>query len=268
MTNKIDPLLVDLYPFDVNGEPVVNKLVAAGPPWHGVTLKATEGLYYPNPKNPNRAYNGQWFKTYWPIAKSAGGARYGVDWFRNAYHYARIDQDPVKQAAFHLQVVANAGGWGRGDMWSEIDVEQAENPVNPGHKVLEDWIIKYANEVYRQTKRPTLLYGGSYLRDNKVRFEVIGKACPVIIVAFYGATLPPHIYTDIGYSYPNTLFGWQYRSTENQPGIPAGYPNYSPLSSSIPVDITAVTIAGGIDFIRGHMLFPEDPSQSAPPIPA
>lgn len=90
------PLICDVFENDVAGKPDIPGLVKAGPPWHGVILKATQGDYYTG---------GQWFKTYWPMARSEAGDRYGQDWFRGCYHYLDLGIDAVKQAQHYLTIV-------------------------------------------------------------------------------------------------------------------------------------------------------------------
>ena len=83
-----DPLIVDVYAGDVAGKPDWSKLVAAGPPWHGAIIKATEGLHYAPP----------WFGWNWDAIRSASGSRFGVDFFRGCYHYLRFDLGGIEQA--------------------------------------------------------------------------------------------------------------------------------------------------------------------------
>lgn len=274
----LDPLLVDLYPPDLNGKPDLGRLVAAGYPWCGVVLKCSQGLYYPNPKSSQSFYDGTWFKKFWPIAKTVAMVRYGKDWFRGCYHYADLKQDPIKQAVFALSIVDDAGGWSFGDLPMWLDMEQGGNPSQPGEVVIDQWMTAFSNEYERHQGRKPLCYGGSYLRDNLV--NEISDAYPSIVVAAYGSALPPYIYDKIGYAYGGTgkgsLFGWQYRGTDDpgkppQTAFPAGYPALSPLSSKVAVDITAVVYGGGKDKALEGMraLCPkpaEDPNQSSPPI--
>ena len=250
----LDPLLVDLYPFDLNGKPDLGRLVAAGLPWAGVWLKTSQGLYYPNPKSTVPQYTGQWFKTYWQIAKQVAGARHGVDWFRGCYHYADLKQDPLKQAAFFLSLVDAAGGWSDGDLPPFLDVEASGNPDEPGEPVIDQWMHAFSLEIVKLHGRKPICYGGSYLRDNSV--DEISDDYPYITVAAYGSELAPKIYQRIGYKYggtgPGSLFGWQYRGTDDpgkppQTSFPKGYPSMSPLSPKTAVDITAVVVGGGAE---------------------
>src|SRR5689334_19094060 len=58
---SIDPLIVDVYHDD--GPKDWKALAAAGPPWHGAILKATQGTYY------NSA---AWFDANWRQVREAG----------------------------------------------------------------------------------------------------------------------------------------------------------------------------------------------------
>jgi hypothetical protein len=90
------PLICDVYEHDVAGKPDIAGVVNAGPPWHGIILKATQGDYYTG---------GEWFRKYWPLARSEAGDGFGHDWFRGCYHYI--------------------------DLWPIVDVESARNPEKP-----------------------------------------------------------------------------------------------------------------------------------------
>jgi GH25 family lysozyme M1 (1,4-beta-N-acetylmuramidase) len=243
-----DPLIVDCYEGDLNGHPDWQKLADAGPPWHGAIVKASEGL----------AYHSSWFGMQWRALKTVGGARYGQDWFRGAYHYARIAEDAVKQAHVYLGQVEQAGGWDVGDLWPMIDVESANNPDKPGKAKLEDWVSTYAAEIERETGRKPTLYGNIYLWENGVTSTC---GCGTLIVARYSMTLPATVYQRIGWTWsakpdaePPTLLGWQ------GVGDGEGYwsmPTTSPIGK---VDITAFVVANGgtaaLEWVRQQLAKP------------
>ena len=149
----VDPLIVDCYEGDLGGKPDWAKLIAAGPPWHGAIIKASEGL----------EYHSTWFREQWPKLRELAGDRYGVDWFRGAYHYARVAEDPIKQAHVFLGQVEQAGGWDAGDLWPMVDVESSNNPLVSTRSQLEAWISTYAAEILLATGRRPTLYGNIYL---------------------------------------------------------------------------------------------------------
>jgi GH25 family lysozyme M1 (1,4-beta-N-acetylmuramidase) len=226
-------LIVDVYEGDLDGKPDWGKLAAAGPPWHGAIVKASEGL----------TYHPAWFGQQWQAIKQAGGDRYARDWFRGAYHYLRIAEDPVAQAELYLHQVEVAGGWGDGDLWPMLDVEAANNPDKPGHAAIEDCVSAWAAKVKQVTGRAVMLYGNVYLWENGVTSTM---GCETLIVAHYAETLPPAVYERIGWSWstkpdvePPTLWGWQ--------GVGDGLGHWAnPIRSPIgDVDITAVVAADG-----------------------
>src|ERR1041385_2096021 len=151
-----DPLLVDLWEGDLHGHPQLEKLGAAGYPWCGVVMKTSEGL----------EYHSDWFLAQWGKAREVGGERYGRDWFRGCYHYARLNEDPIKQCHLHLSRVELAGGWGGGDLPSWLDVEGANNPMNLTTARIEDFISMWVEEYKAATGRAPWLYGNIYLAEN------------------------------------------------------------------------------------------------------
>lgn len=254
----VDPLITDIYVGDLNGEPDIAKVVNAGRPWVGICLKASEGLYYPNNQAADVAYRNTWLAAYWNLIKWLARKRLGVDFFVQEYHYARIDQDPIKQAAFNLSVVQGVGGFYKGCLAPMVDVEDAQNPVKPGKTVVEQWIKAYADEINRQLGIRPILYGNNYLAENNVDYQKCG--CLALEVAHYSSTLPPTVYQRINCPL-SSLFGWQYIGTYKPPTpTPAGYPVYTPFSSVQPEDITAVVMNdsqgfnGPLAYLQQHMV--------------
>lgn len=188
----IDPLIVDTYAGDGHGQDAITALVKAGPPWHGLVMKATEGTYYP----ANRPDDREWFLDNWIRARVYAGARYGQNWFRGAYHYLRVDQDGTLQAEKFLALVEEAGGWGAGDLWPMVDVESAENPQHPGKQAIIDCVSAFTAKVKAELGRTCLLYGNVYLAENDVTDHM---GCGVLEVARYASTLPLVVYERIGW---------------------------------------------------------------------
>lgn len=241
MTMTTDPLIVDLYAGDLNGQPELQKLVDAGRPWCGINLKATQGLFYPNDRSTNPEYHSTWLRKYWPQAKSLAGARMGDDWFRVGYHYADVAHDPVAQFQWFNTNIELAGGWSHGDLPPMLDIEDAGNPPyqQVGASKLEDWIGKWADACYAALGIRPLVYGNNYLHENSINFQKC--RCLGLEVARYSSTLPASVYTGINCPI-SQLFGWQYVGTEGPTPIPTGYPKFTPLSSTHTEDITAITI--------------------------
>lgn len=226
-----DPLFVDIYAGDLNGKPDIAKLVNAGPPWHGLILKATQGLYYPGSLKTR-----QWFLNNWPLARSLAKDRYGVNWFRGAYHYLSIAQDAKKQAEFYLQMIQMAGGWGKGDLWPIVDVEDSDNPKDASEQQVIDSVSTWAETIKKNTGRSCVLYGRSYIKDRNITSHM---GCDYLWVARYASKLPAETYKDIGWTL-DKLMAWQYCGDGES--YLAGYPKMSPIGAT---DISAVTIAGG-----------------------
>ncbi len=245
----IDPLIVDVYA----KSPVMNvkALVAAGPPWCGLILKATEGTSYP------RLQEREWFLKNWLPARILALDRYGKNWFRGAYHYLRIDQNAIAQADAFLNLIDLAGGWGPGDLWPMVDVEGAENPNNASAQQIVDSVSAYTARIRSRTGRSTMGYGNVYLWERGVRATM---GCGLLTVARYASDLPPVTYQRIGWKLQNppmmpTLWGWQFSGDPEGSFLP-GYPTSSPMGPG-PADITAMIVAGGgqaaLDWTRQNL---------------
>lgn len=237
----IDALIVDLYEYDLNGRPDIAGLVAAGLPWAGLVLKASEGRYY---------NGGTWLETYWPLARSLAGSRYGASWFRGAYHYLRVDDDGAAQAAYYLARIQAVGGWGIGDLWPIVDIERTGQPANASKQQVIDAVSSWAEAIVAATGRAPMLYGGSYLRDLGIA-EPMG--CQALWVPSWSASLPASSYTSLGFALDNT-WAWQYCGDGE--AYLAGYPKTTPIGVA---DISAVIINGGgnlqadLDTTRAHL---------------
>lgn len=243
------PVLIDLYPKDClahpadeYGAPDIGKVIAAGYPWSGFVLKASQGDYYTS---------GAWFAKYWPMVRALAGDQYGVTFWRSAYHYLDVLVDATKQAHVFLSMIDKNGGWGAGDLWPWIDVEGSHNPPDASTAQIEDSVSTWARVVQLETGRKPTLYGNIYLAEHGVRSHM---GCQNLVVARYTAELPRFVYERIGWTVAD-LLGWQYAGTENPPTL-AGYPHQSPIGQ---VDMTAITIPGGNDYLRSHV-FAETPA--------
>jgi GH25 family lysozyme M1 (1,4-beta-N-acetylmuramidase) len=252
--SELNPLIVDLFAGD--GITNLAALAAAGWPWGGVLLKATQGVYYPTQPKTR-----EWFLKMWPHAQEVGGVMFGKRWFRSAYHYHDFNHpNDEAQAEFFLKFIEDAGGAAAGDFPYVLDVEGSGNPTKPGKARIEDGCSKFAEVIERETGRKPILYGNIYLWENGVDFNNTG--CQSLIVARYTSTLPANVYQRIHCPYEK-LWGWQYAGTGPETPVPFNYPDITPLSSTKKLDITAMTIYGSgpqaLDQLASHN-YAEDPA--------
>lgn len=226
----VSPLLVDIYAGDGNFD--VEKLVAAGPPWHGIMAKVSQGNYYDG---------GKWFRDMWPRIREAGGDRYGLDWFRLGYHYFDVRIDPIVQAGHFLKTIDKAGGWGEGDLWPCIDVERAGQRGKISGATVVAKVKQWVDHVSRATGRDVVLYGGSWLRDLRITDRM---GCKYAWVARYTSKLPADTYTSIGFDL-KTLFAWQYAGLNGDGSVSGNFEKCPLTTPAGNADISVVTLAGG-----------------------
>lgn len=229
-----DPLIVDVYQGD--GPKDWQALAAAGPPWHGAILKATQGTYYRDTA---------WFSPNWRSVRAAGADRYGVDWFRGAYHYLDVREPGAAQADQFLAAVDYAGGWGTGDLWPMVDVERAGQRETTTTQQVIDCTGAFVARVREVTGRDVMLYGGSYLAELGITSRM---GCHRLAIARYTAHLPAHVYQRIGWA-REALALWQYAGDGT--AYLSGYPREAPGCGK--VDISAVVLPGGIEALRSDL---------------
>lgn len=224
----IDPLIVDVYSRDLGGVLDLPKLAAAGMPWSGIILKATEGVNWGS---------GSWFPRYWDKARSVAGDRFGKTWRRGAYHYVHFMEDWKKQLIFYLTTVEAAGGFDqRGDFRPILDVERADNPDCSANQII-DCVTPIADGIHSALGvRPTL-YGGSLLYDKGITDHM---GCVNLWIARYASTLPHQVYERIGWDLQDVVM-WQYDGDGES--YLAHYPATSPIGKT---DISAVIYPGGL----------------------
>jgi len=241
----IDPLLVDVYPYDVGGRPDWPALVAAGPPWHGAIVKVSEGVGGIVAWQTSLS---AWFDRQWPAIRAAAGARYGVDFFRGGYHYLLVGVDGVAQADHYLQRIERAGGWGHGDLWPIVDVDEGSGNKAWSRQQVIDTTTAFAEAVRGKTGRGVVLYGGWWLASMDIRDKM---GCSWLWYPSYTAALPAAGHERIGWT-RDDLLAWQYVA-DGRGELP-GYPKRSPLGD---IDISALTIAGGgaraLDWLRANL---------------
>lgn len=249
-----DPLIVDVYQYDIGGKPDWPKLVAAGPPWHGAIIKASEGVG----GNVKWQREGAvWTRANWPAIRTAAGDRYGVDFWRGAYHYLLTRGDGRAQAEHYLRTIEDAGGWDQGDIFPIVDVEEGSgNDGTPKQQVI-DCTTAWAEKVKIETGRDVILYAGHWVVELGIRDRM---GCALLIYAAYTARLNAATsYAALGRQL-SELWGWQYCGDGQ--GYVQGYPMRSPIGD---VDISALTIAGGgakaLEWMRSNLVA-EDPDPS------
>lgn len=228
-----DPLLVDVYPYDVDGRPDWPALVAAGPPWHGAILKVSEGV---GGIAAWQQHLREWFHLQWPALRAAAGERYGVDFFRGGYHRLLVGTAGALQAEHYLQRIERAGGWAHGDLWPIVDVEEGSGNKSRSRQQVIDTTTAFAEAVRARTGRGVVLYGGWWLASMGIRDRM---GCSWLWYPSCTSSLPAQGHERIGWT-ARELLAWQYVGTGK--GGPDGYPTRSPLGDT---GISAVTIAGG-----------------------
>ncbi len=240
----IAPLIVDLYAGDLGGNPNWSLLAGLGAPWHGAIIKATEGIHYAP----------AWFKTNWRRIRSVAEDRYGMDFFRGAYHFLKFNVDGAAQADFYLACVAEAGGFAIGDLWPIVDVELGSetnsNQTATAQRII-DCTSAFAERIKRETGRKVVLYGNGAMRDRSIKDKM---ACDLLWCARYTQTLPAEIYERAGWTTDELLL-WQYSGD----GVASlqGYPKSPPGFGKC--DVSALVKAGGLKWLRSN-LWAEAPS--------
>lgn len=229
-----DPLIVDCYQGDGPKDWVA--LAAAGAPWHGAILKATQGTYYRDTA---------WFSPNWRSIRTVGGDRYGHDWFRGAYHYLDVRQPGGDQADAYLAAIEYGGGWGVGDLWPMVDVERSGQRDTTTSQQVIDCVGAFVARIHKATGRETMLYGGSYLYDLSIASRM---GCRWLAIARYTPSLPTHVYERIGWD-RKSLALWQYCGDGS--AFLAGYPREAPGCGKI--DISALVLPGGLETLRSQL---------------
>ncbi len=240
----VAPLFVDVYAGDVGGRPNWSLLASLGPPWHGAIVKATEGVHYAP----------SWFDVQWKQLLHVVPERYGVDWFRGAYHFLRFDVSGTSQAIYYLHTIARAGGWKRGDLWPIVDVELG-SPSNRNQLASAQQIVDctsaFAERIHDELGRDVMLYGNGAMRERGIRSRM---ACQWIWCPRYTPTLPRAIYERAGWTLDELVL-WQY-SGDGESYL-ADYPSSPPGFGD--VDVSVLVHEGGIEWLRSQ-LWAEDPA--------
>jgi GH25 family lysozyme M1 (1,4-beta-N-acetylmuramidase) len=226
----LQPCIVDASVQDGVTPAKVAQLIAAGYPWAGIILQASNGL----------TSWGSWFNSCWAAARAT--SRYGVDWMRCAYHYLRVDENSSDQADLHLATVQAAGGFGPGDIWTAVDVERGEQPADATKAQVEASINGFADRIMQRTGRATMLYAGSYTRGLGITSLL---NCKLLWYPQWNPTLNWSTVASMGGSIADTLL-WQVVG-DNSNTAPVGYPRQSPIG---PLDYS-VMVRGNLPYAQG-----------------
>lgn len=246
------PLFVDVYAGDLRGNPNWSLLASLGAPWHGAIVKATESV----------SYKPVWFAVQWKQLRHVAGERYGVDWFRGAYHFLKFNRPGRDQADFYLKAIEEGGGWDVGDFWPIVDVELGAEgdhlkkiPRNSNQDASAQQIIDctsaFAERCRSETGRNVMLYGNGAMRDRQIHVRM---GCDWIWVPRYTEQLPVGIYARAGWSTAELAL-WQY-SGDGQSAL-KGYPSSPPGFGAC--DVSALVLPGGLERLRS-LLWAERPA--------
>lgn len=231
-----DSLLIDVY----QGDHVVDWPVfcAAGAPWIGAILKATQGTYYRPP----------WYAETRRAFLEAAGARHGDALFDGAYHYLDLAIDGAAQADYFMRAVELAGGEKFGTLWAMVDVERGGQRIrNPSRALVEDRVTTFAARYHQLSGRLPTLYGGELLRAVGVTTRL---GCGRSAIALYWRTLPAAVVAQTGTDLAHLML-WQYQGTE-APSGPDGYPRKVPGCTGS-VDIDALVLPGGVGAVKAGL---------------
>lgn len=227
-----DSLIVDAYAGD--GLKDWTALAAAGDPWRGAVLKATQGTYYSG---------GTWFPGQWRLVELAGrhAGRPPHEWIRGAYHYLDVRQSPILQADYFVTALTRAGGIRINDVLA-VDVERAGQRDGLSGAQVIDCVTKFGDRVRALTGKWLMLYGGSYLYELGIKDRM---GCRYLWIARYTETLPQAVYNRIGWDLQH-LAMWQYCGVSGSGHAEAKLKNYPTMAPGCgAVDISAVVLAGG-----------------------
>lgn len=195
-TIRIDPLLfVDMSHH--NGEdPNMKALVNLGVMM--IVLKATQSTKY------KWAY---WYVNNVRHVVEAAGDRFGDTFHLAAYHYFTGKVDGVPQAKYHLNVLKDA--YRMPTVRPVVDVEDGADKKT----VLKN-LRAYCQVIFDQTGQQPILYGGSLLRDLKIKGTEVTNPKPDLWIAEYGPKLKSEMFEPLGYKRSEVAF-WQYAGGEN-----------------------------------------------------
>lgn len=249
-TPHVDPLFVDTYVGDGRSTAAnVLTLMNAGPPWHGLIHKLTQGTYHSEGRTI------RWFRDAMRCHN-----RFGVDFWEGYYHYLDLSEDPKEQAEHFWDEMRAIGGENAGTLWAMVDVERGgQRAVPPAQRVLASVAVWSGRYEQLSGRKPTL-YGGELLRSIGIHrpgapANLLG--CGRSAIASYTARLTVDVIAATGTD-PDHLLFWQYCGD----GVEqlAGYPREAPGFGAI--DISAMVLPGGLPALRSALAEPRAVQQT------
>lgn len=221
-------LLLDLSPWSLQRPDCWPRLVAAGPPWCGAILKASEGLLA----------HRTWFAPRW---KTLGE----TELIRGAYTFLLVGIDGARQADVYLDAIEWAGGWSRADLWPIVDVELSAANRGATAAQVERSVEAFVTRVRERTGRDVVLYAGQWLAELGITSRM---GCSWLFYPSYTERLDRRAYERIGWTTDRLLL-WQYAGADGR-GMHArldGYPRETPVGDA---DINVLTLQGGLEELQ------------------
>lgn len=201
-----DPLVfVDLSHHN-GARPDMKRLLDDG--FMAIGLKATQGTSY--------KYR-PWCLDNAPRLVEAAGDRWGDTVFGIVYHYLTERADGVGQGYYFAKTIRALGpAWLRGSLRPVCDIEDGTDKKKLLKVIRDFWTV-----IRDELGQVPILYGGSLLRDLKIKGSEIDKPAPDPWVAEYASALKPEIYEAMGYDVSD-VFAWQYAAgaESNTPTTP------------------------------------------------
>lgn len=242
-------LIVDVYWADLGPGPKWTALAAA-PGYVGAVLKATEGNAY---------QHDEWFVRNWPRLRAAGGDRYGVDWFRGAYHYLRfghtanVVESGRRQADYYLRTIERAGGWSHGDMVPVVDVELGREG-GQNHRASAAQVVEtagsFVSRVKEITGREVMLYGRGAMRDLGITDQM---GCRWLWNPSYTRAMPRKTIERVGWSLEDVAL-WQYTDGTVSKAITKGGVTLPRIVPGFGAVDCSVFLLGGSDGFRRRLV--------------
>ncbi len=216
IATTIQPLIVDCYKGDGVTPDKIATLISAGYPWSGLSMQCSNGV----------SAAGRWFTESWYASGRTGsaGSRYGVDWFRMAYHYYVVGQSSRQQSEVAIAAIESAGGWDDGDLWLGVDVERGQQPAGATKLQVETEVASFADGILRLTGKRPVLYAGSYTRDLGITSRM---GCCLLWYPQWNSSLNWSTVQRMGWDMNSTLL-WQVAGTSAPATVP-GYPTTTPI---------------------------------------
>jgi hypothetical protein len=154
----------------------------------GCIIKSSQGL---GPGvSPQNGHSLTWFKDNWTRILAAAGARYGLEFFRGAYHFGTPTATGAAQADYMLLTVESAGGWRNGDLPPAWDLEGAT--WSSAQQII-DVSSQFAERIKQQLGKAPILYTGATWRKFGLRTR-----------AGFGALWTTHLDVMVPFGWPNT----------------------------------------------------------------